>query len=112
MRKEYGADVGFSKSSILLLVTFSSKSGNNRYKNDLEQGQIGMQIMELFLFPPFLGSFDLKEDEIEIRLNGRLLTQRKGKINRCVAHVSHDVYCTNTKDYQQSSFTVFKTKTL
>ncbi|XP_078341072.1 uncharacterized protein LOC144627562 isoform X2 [Crassostrea virginica] len=78
MHKEYGASVGFSKSSILLHVTCSSKSGYNHYKNDLEQGQIGMQIMELFLFPPFLGSFELKEDEIEIRLNGKLLTQRKG----------------------------------
>ena len=112
MRKEYGAGVGFSKSSILLLVTCSSKKGYNHYKKNLKEGQIGMQMMELFLFPPFLGSFDLKEDEIEIRLNDRLLTQLKGKINRWVAHLSHDLYCTNTKDYQKSLFTVFKTKTL
>ena len=95
MQKEYGADVEFSKSSILLLVTFSSKSDYVLYQKDLENGQIGEQLMELLLFPPFLSSFDLKEDDIEITLNGRLLTQRKGKINICEAFVSHDVHCTS-----------------
>ena len=54
---------------------------------DLENGQIGEQLMELLLFPPFLGSFGLKEGDLEITLNGRLLTQRKGKINICKAFV-------------------------
>ena len=95
MRRKYGAHVECSKSSILLLVTFSSKSGYVLYKMDLENGQIGEQLMELLLFPPFLGSFDLKEDDIEITLNGRLLTQRKGKINICETFVSQDAHFTS-----------------
>ena len=95
MQRKYRAHVEFSKSSILLLVTFSSKSGYVLYQEDLANGQIGEQLMELLLFPPFLSSFDLKEDDIEITLNGRLLTQRKGKINICEAFVSHDVHCTS-----------------
>ena len=89
MQREYGAHVECSRSSILLLVTCSSTSGYILYKKDLENGKIGEQLMELFLFPPFLGSFGLKEDDIEITLNGRLLTQRKGKIIIC------EVRCTN-----------------
>ena len=87
MQRKYKAYVEFSKSSILLLVTFSSKSGYVLYQEDLENGQIGEQLMELLLFPPFLGSFGLKEGDLEITLNGRLLTQRKGKINICEAFV-------------------------
>nr|XP_022308383.1 uncharacterized protein LOC111114379 [Crassostrea virginica]XP_022308391.1 uncharacterized protein LOC111114379 [Crassostrea virginica] len=52
-----------------------------------------MQIMELFYFPPFLGSFDLKEDEIEIRLNDRLLTQRKGSMTS----ILHDMESTRIR---------------
>ena len=95
MSRKYGAQVKFSKSSILLHVTCSSKQGYDLYKKDLENGQIGAMLMELFLFPPFLGSFDLKEGDIEITLNGRLLTQRHGKMNICQAFVSYDVHCTN-----------------
>nr|XP_022316877.1 uncharacterized protein LOC111120456 [Crassostrea virginica] len=79
MRREYGAQVEYSKSSILLSVTFSSKEGYDLYKKDLENGQIGEQILELFLYPPFLDSFGLKVDDIDISLNGSLLTQPKGK---------------------------------
>ena len=85
MRREYGAQVEYSKSSILLSVTFSSKEGYDLYKKDLENGQIGEQIMELFLYPPFLESFGLKAEDIDISLNGSLLTQHKGK--KDVKHV-------------------------
>ena len=78
MRREYGAQVEYSKSSILLRVTFSSKKGYDLYKKDLENGQIGDHILELFLYPPFLEIFGLKEDDLEISLNGSLLTQQKG----------------------------------
>lgn len=79
MRREYGAQLEYSKSSILLSVTFSSKEGYDLYKKDLEIGRIGEQILELFLYPPFLESFGLKADDIDISLNGCLLTQHKGK---------------------------------
>nr|XP_022314696.1 uncharacterized protein LOC111119132 [Crassostrea virginica] len=80
MKREYGAQIECSKSSILLHVTCSSKSGYVLYKKDLENGQIGEHLLELFLFPPFLSSFGLKEDDIEIMLNDRLLTQRKDSL--------------------------------
>ena len=80
MRKEYGAQVECFRSSILLQVTFSSIKGYVLYKNDLENGNIGEQILELFLYPPFLGSFGLKTNEIVISLNDRELTQKTGKI--------------------------------
>ena len=67
--------------SILLLVTFSSRKGYDFYKKDLENGRIGEQILELFLYPPFLESFGLKADDNEISLNGTLLTRHKGKGN-------------------------------
>ena len=86
MRREYGAQVEYSKSSILLSVTFSSKEGYDLYKNDLENGRIGEHILEVFLYPPFLESFGLKAEDIEISLNGRLLTRHKGK-----KYVKHDV---------------------
>lgn len=79
MKREYGARVECSRSSILLLVTFSSLKGINLYKNDLENGRIGEQILELFLYPPFLASFGLKADELIISLNGNLLPQHTGK---------------------------------
>lgn len=90
MKREYGAQIECSKSSILLHVTCSSKSGYVLYKKDLENGQIGEHLLELFLFPPFLSSFGLKEDDIEIMLNDRLLTQRKGKIIIYDAFVSYE----------------------
>ena len=95
MLEQYNALVECSKSSIVFLVACASKSGYVLYKKDLESGRIGEQLMELFLFPPFLESFDLKEDEIEITLNGRLLIQRHGKMNICQAFVSYDVHCAN-----------------
>ena len=79
MRSEYGANVEFSKSSILLLLTFSSKNGYDFYMKDLENGRIGEQILELFLYHPFLASFGLKAEDIELSLNGTLLTKHKGK---------------------------------
>ena len=79
LKQKYGAHVDYSKSSILLLVTFSSRLGYDLYKKDLENGRIGEQILELFLYPPFLESFGLKADDIEISLNGRLLTRHNGK---------------------------------
>ena len=85
MRSEYGANVEGSKSSILFLVIFFSKKGYDLYKKDLENGRIGEQIMELFLYPPFLESFGLKADDIEISLNGSMLTRDKGKVD--VKHV-------------------------
>ena len=91
MKIEYGAHVKYSRSSILLRVTCSSISSYELYKKNLKNGRIGEQLIELFLFPPFLDSFDLKEDDIEITLCGRLLTQRKGRINICETFVSHDV---------------------
>ena len=78
--KEYGIlAVKCSEGSILLLVTFSSRIGYDLYKKDLENGRIGEQILELFLYPPFLESFGLEADDIKISLNGSLLTRNKGK---------------------------------
>ncbi|XP_078319771.1 uncharacterized protein LOC111122013 [Crassostrea virginica] len=68
-----------SEGSILLLVTFSSRNGYDLYKKDLENGQIGKQILELFLYPPLLESFSLKADDVDIYLNGSLLTQNKAR---------------------------------
>ena len=79
LKKKYEAHVDYSKSCIQLLVTFSSRMGYDLYKKDLENGQIGEHIHELFLHPPFLDSFGLKADDIEISLNGSLLTRHKGK---------------------------------
>ena len=84
MKREYGARVECSRSSILLLVTFSSLKGFNLYKKDLENGRIEEQILELFLNPPFLASFGLKADELIISLNGNLLTQHTGKEDKLV----------------------------
>nr|XP_022316857.1 uncharacterized protein LOC111120436 [Crassostrea virginica] len=78
LKKKYGARVKCSKSSILLFVTFSTRIGYDLYKKDLENGRIAEHIMELFLYHPFLESFGLKTDDIEISLNGSLLTQHKG----------------------------------
>nr|XP_022319643.1 uncharacterized protein LOC111122284 [Crassostrea virginica]XP_022319644.1 uncharacterized protein LOC111122284 [Crassostrea virginica] len=90
-KKKYGAHVDYSKSSILLLVTFSSKLGYDLYKKDVENGRIGEQILEVFLYPPFLESFGLKADDIEISLNGRLLTRHKGK--EAVKHLLILIFC-------------------
>ena len=95
MLEQYNALVECSKSSIVFRVACASELKYVQYKKDLESGQIGEQLMELFLFPPFLESFYLKEDDIEITLNGRLLTQRHGKMNICQAFVSYDVHYTN-----------------
>nr|XP_022316885.1 uncharacterized protein LOC111120465 [Crassostrea virginica] len=74
--KEYGIlAVKCSEGSIRLLVTFSSRKGYDLYKEELENGRIGKQILELFLYPPFLESFSLKADDVEIYLNDSLLTQ-------------------------------------
>ena len=84
--KEYGiSDVKCSEGSILLLVTFSSRKGYDLYKKDLENGRIGEQILELFLYPPFLECYGLEADDIKISLNGSLLIQHKGK--KDVKHV-------------------------
>ena len=91
MRREYGAQVEYSKSSILLSMTFSSKEGYDLYKKDLENGRIGEQILELFLYPPYLESFGLKAGDIDISLNGRLLTQPKGK--KYVKHLVMLIAC-------------------
>lgn len=69
-----------SKSSILLHVTFLSRREYDLYKKDIENGQFGEKIMDLFLYPPFLESFGVKADDIVISLNGRLLTQPRGRI--------------------------------
>ena len=79
IKKEYEAHIECSRGSILLLVIFTTRKGYELYKKDLENGRIGEQIMELFLYPPFLESFGLKADDLEISLNGSLLTQHKGK---------------------------------
>lgn len=79
MKQRYTASVECSKSSILLSVTFSSKEGYDLYKKDLEIGRIGEQILELFFYSPFLENFGLKADDIELSLNGKLLTRHKGK---------------------------------
>ena len=79
MRKEYNAQVDYFRRSILLLVTISSRRSYDLYKQDLENGRIGERILELFLCPPFLDSFRLKKDDVEIYLNGSLLTLNKGK---------------------------------
>ena len=81
MKRGYKACVECSKSSILFLMTFSSKEGRDLYKKDLESGRIGEQILELFLYPPFLESFGLKAGDVDISLNGSLLTQHEGKID-------------------------------
>ena len=112
MHRKYGAHVKFLKDSILLLVTISSEPGYVLYKKDLEHGQIGEQVIELFFFPLFLGSFDLKEGDIEITLNGRLLTRRAGKISKCQAFVSYDVHSTNIHVQVVILFTVTYTSQL
>ena len=97
LKKKYGAQPDYSKSSILLLVTFSSKLGYDLYKKDLENGRIGEHILEVFLYPPFLESFGLKADDIDISLNGSLLTQPKGKedVKHVVKHILKlNVQCT------------------
>lgn len=78
MMNLYNVNLKYSESSILLLVIFYSRRGYDLYKRDLENGRIGEQIVELFLYPPLLGCFGLKADDIEISLNGCLLTQQKG----------------------------------
>nr|XP_022313999.1 uncharacterized protein LOC111118706 isoform X2 [Crassostrea virginica] len=80
LKKKYEARVKCSKSSILLLVTFSTRIGYDLYEKDLENGRIAEHIMELFLYHPFLDSFALKADDIEISLNGSVLTQHKGSL--------------------------------
>lgn len=80
--KMYEAQVDYFRSSILLLVTISSMRSYDLYKQDLENGRIGERILELFLCPPFLDSFRLKKDDVEIYLNGSLLTLNKGKEDR------------------------------
>ena len=78
--KEYRIlDVKCSEASIFLHVTFSSRIGYVLYKKDLGNGRIGEQILELFLYPPFLECYGLEADDIKISLNGSLLTQPKGK---------------------------------
>ena len=91
LKKKFGARVKCSKSSILLFVTFSTRIGYDLYKKDLENGRIAEHIMELFLYPPFLDSFGLKADDIEISLNGSLLTGHKGK--EAVKHLSMLICC-------------------
>nr|XP_022319238.1 uncharacterized protein LOC111122013 [Crassostrea virginica] len=79
--KEYGIlAVKCSEGSIILLVTFSSRNGYDLYQKDLENGRIGEQILEMFLYPPFIERFDLKADDIEISLNGSLLTLQTGSL--------------------------------
>ena len=81
LKEKYGARVDCSKSSILLFVTFSTRIGYDLYKKDSETGQIGEQIMELFLYFSFLESFGLKADDIDISLNGSMLTRNKVKVD-------------------------------
>ena len=83
---EYGISaLKCSEGSILLLVTFSSRKGYDLYIKDLENGRIGEQILELFLYPPFLECYGLEADDIKISLNGSLLIHHKGK--KDVKHV-------------------------
>ncbi|XP_078309777.1 uncharacterized protein LOC111120402 isoform X2 [Crassostrea virginica] len=89
MMKEYDAQVDYIRSSILLLVTFSSMRGYDLYKQDLENGRIGERILELFLYPPFLHSFGLNKDDIEIYLNGSLLTQNKETLRQFQPNMAH-----------------------
>ena len=91
LKKKYEARVKCSKSSILLHVTFSTRIGYDLYRKDLENGRIAEHIMELFSYPPFLDSFGLKADDIEISLNGSLLTRHKGK--EAVKHLSMLICC-------------------
>ena len=77
--RKYGAIVESSKGSLLLLLTFSSKRGYDLYKEDLESGKIGKEILELFLYPPYLASFHLEPEDLVVHLNGRLLTKETGK---------------------------------
>ena len=58
--------------------------------------------MELFLYPPFLDSFGLKADDIEISLNGSLLTRHKGK--EAVKHLSMLICCMWRSLYRHSVF--------
>nr|XP_022338230.1 uncharacterized protein LOC111133831 [Crassostrea virginica] len=76
-KKVYRASMECSNGSILLHVTFSSRNDYDLYKIHLRNGRIGRQILELFLYPPFLGSFGLKVVDIEISLNDSLLTPHK-----------------------------------
>ena len=91
LKKKYEARVKCSKSSILLLVTFSTRIGYDLYKKDLENGRLAEHILELFLYTPFLDSFGVKADVIEISLNGSLLTGHKGK--EAVKHLSMLICC-------------------
>lgn len=79
LKEKYGASLKCSKSSICLLTIFTSRRYYDLYKKDLRDGQIGEQIKELLLYPPFLDSFGLKADDLVISLNDRELTQEKGK---------------------------------
>ncbi|XP_078323917.1 uncharacterized protein LOC111122500 [Crassostrea virginica] len=80
--RKYGAIVESSKGSLLLLLTFSSKRGYDLYKEDLESGKIGKEILDLFLYPPYLASFDLEPEDLAVHLNGRLLTKETGDVKR------------------------------
>lgn len=97
MMREYKAQVECSTGSKLLTVNFYSKQGFDVYIKDLENGQIGDQILELILYPPFLERFGLKADDAEISLNGSLLTQHRGKKNvmqlvLLTCYVCHPIY--------------------
>lgn len=79
MKKNYGACVESSKGSLILTVTFSSTKCYDLYKNDLENGAIGQQILQLISYPPYLASFHLKADDLVVCMNGRELTRKIGK---------------------------------
>ena len=51
MKRGYAACVESSKSSILFLVTFSSKEGHDLYKKDLENTNWGADSGAVFVFP-------------------------------------------------------------
>ena len=83
IKRQYEALVECFNGSIVFLMIFSSKEGYDLYKKDIERGRIGEQILELFLYPPFVNSFGLKADDVKISLNDRLLTKHKGKEKVC-----------------------------
>lgn len=103
LKKEYGVcDMECTKSSILLRLDFSSSEGYDLYKKDYENGRIGEQILKLFCYPPLLESFDLKAGDIDISLNGRLLTHHKGKED--VKHVVMFTRFTQDSTFRYSIF--------
>ncbi|XP_056002604.1 uncharacterized protein LOC125662351 [Ostrea edulis] len=74
LKTKYGTDLESEVGSILLKLTFSSKTGYDLYMQDLERGDIGQLILSVLFYPPYLASFNLDAEDMKIYLNDIELT--------------------------------------